>query len=515
MAVLKSKLNSKLPKIADIRFCTTAGKNLCTGISTGENSKFSIAVNFKQPAKRTAYTSYQIQYRQRNMYEQGQATSWSDWSKWKNMKAMTGIAQGSTKNPDEWRKGNHGVCKTTYNQFWKWTNAGLGGIYVARQYQFRVRVYNGKNSTHGAWVTSSALSIKRLCACENETFFTAYGNSYIDFNYKWPEANGVFFRMNSIKDANGRELLTTKYEQAITYDKKRTPSSTPPLREGWVPGRMMVNTKRDLQPGERLTIDGCLEVNSTGARTYFPKNMTVSKVDYEVNTPRIELAVNKTAASITARVYKSDPDDVVISGNVTLKYTYNGKEYQQAAYKITNNFNVVSTTTPIMTAVFPFCPLNTPLSVTATIGSGLANRSYKKTAQVDAGRAWFVGKANNPGRIAALLVREGEYPSFETRSQGKSTVALTYGRNLPFAAFSPGTMTDLQISGTAVETSLGMRGMPERSAPRYWHEVRNDPGIYYLRGPNGEVHKAAFQEVQMVREQKDTTSVTASFQEVS
>lgn len=515
MAVNKSKLNSKLPKVTDIRFCTSAGKNLCKGISTGENSKFSIAVNFKQPSSRTSYTSYQIQYRSRDWFLVENGSNYTFWSNWKNMKAMTGIAQGSTKDPDEWRKGNHGICKTTYNQFWKWTNAGIGGKYIQRAYQFRVRVYNGKNSTHGPWVTSEALTIKRRCACENETIFIAYGEAYLDFNYQWPEADGVLMRIHSVKDAKGRELKGYKLDQGVRLDKTRTASSTPPLRTGWHPGRhKFVLLYRTPARGEKLTIDGWLEVCQTGARTYFTKNLTVSKIDYEVNTPKIAFAVNKTAASLTVRVYKSDADDVITSGNVTLKYTYNGKEYQQSAYSISKSLGIKNTTDPIMTAVFPFCPLNTQLNVTASIGSGLGNASYRKAVTINTGRAWFVGKANNPARIAALLVSEGDYPSFEARSQGKSTVELAYGRPLPFAAFSPGTTTELQISGTATESSLGIPGVPQRSAPRYWNEVRYDPGIYYLRGPNGEVHKAALQEVQMTRGNKDTTNVTASFKEV-
>lgn len=60
-----SKLNSKLPTVSKIAFCTAAGKNMATKIFTGENGKFSIKVGFKQNAKTYPF---QIQYAQRSRY---------------------------------------------------------------------------------------------------------------------------------------------------------------------------------------------------------------------------------------------------------------------------------------------------------------------------------------------------------------------------------------------------------------------------------------------------------------
>ena len=61
----KSKLNSKLPGVAKIAFCTAAGKNMSYKLFTGENGRFSRKVGFQQKSKKYPY---QIQYRTRSRY---------------------------------------------------------------------------------------------------------------------------------------------------------------------------------------------------------------------------------------------------------------------------------------------------------------------------------------------------------------------------------------------------------------------------------------------------------------
>lgn len=76
-----SKLNSKLPTVSKIAFCTSAGKGMATKIYTLENGKFSIKVGFKQNSKTYPY---QIQYRQRSRYTSANAkikgANWTGWS---------------------------------------------------------------------------------------------------------------------------------------------------------------------------------------------------------------------------------------------------------------------------------------------------------------------------------------------------------------------------------------------------------------------------------------------------
>lgn len=61
----KTTLNSKLPVVSKIAFCTSAGANMATKIYTGENGKFTRYVGFKQNSKTYPF---QIQYRQRSRY---------------------------------------------------------------------------------------------------------------------------------------------------------------------------------------------------------------------------------------------------------------------------------------------------------------------------------------------------------------------------------------------------------------------------------------------------------------
>lgn len=64
-APTKSTLNSKLPKVSKIAFCTSAGKGMATKIYTGENGKFTRMVGFKQESKTYPY---QIQFRSHSRY---------------------------------------------------------------------------------------------------------------------------------------------------------------------------------------------------------------------------------------------------------------------------------------------------------------------------------------------------------------------------------------------------------------------------------------------------------------
>lgn len=74
----KSTLNSKLPGVDKIAFCTSAGKDMCLKLYTGENGKFSMKVGYRQLSK--AYP-FQIQYRVRSRYTQANAKKkGADWT---------------------------------------------------------------------------------------------------------------------------------------------------------------------------------------------------------------------------------------------------------------------------------------------------------------------------------------------------------------------------------------------------------------------------------------------------
>ncbi|MGN0037597.1 MAG: hypothetical protein ACI36Y_00470, partial [Coriobacteriales bacterium] len=113
MAVTKSTLNSKLPGVSKIAFCSSAGKDMYRTIFTGENGKFSTKVGFRQSA--TTFP-YQVQYRSRSRYTKANAkvkgATWTKWGSWKNAVAVSGIAKDATEssNPvNKWLKANKGV----------------------------------------------------------------------------------------------------------------------------------------------------------------------------------------------------------------------------------------------------------------------------------------------------------------------------------------------------------------------------------------------------------------------
>lgn len=76
-----SKLNSKLPTVSKIAFCTSAGKDMGTKIWTGENGKFSRKVGFHQGSRTYPF---QIQYCTHSRYtsenEKKKGARWTAWS---------------------------------------------------------------------------------------------------------------------------------------------------------------------------------------------------------------------------------------------------------------------------------------------------------------------------------------------------------------------------------------------------------------------------------------------------
>ena len=118
-----TRLNSKLPTVTKIAFCTSAGKYMSTTLYTAQNGKFTRKVGFKQNS--TTYP-FQIQYRNRSRYTPAYAkrkgASWTNWTNWKNAVAVTGIpidAIEATKPINKWMKANKGVNKNgSYQTFY-------------------------------------------------------------------------------------------------------------------------------------------------------------------------------------------------------------------------------------------------------------------------------------------------------------------------------------------------------------------------------------------------------------
>lgn len=162
----KTTLNSKLPGVSKIAFCTSPGRGMSTSISTGESGTFSRKVGFKQSS--TTYP-FQIQYRQRSRYTAANAkakgATYTNWSNWKNAVAVSGIAKDATESQkpvNTWLKANKGVnTKGTYQTFMEFSSYLIPDTYDCRQFQFRIRTINKSKAKHGSWVTQTLTVYKR------------------------------------------------------------------------------------------------------------------------------------------------------------------------------------------------------------------------------------------------------------------------------------------------------------------------------------------------------------------
>lgn len=223
----------------------------------------------------------------------------------------------------------------------------------------------------------------------------------------------------------------------------------------------------------------------TGSLFYLTK---VSRQDVVISKPKLVLSANKNLGFVTARLYKTDADDVMTYASANLTYTYKNKTYTLKPDISHVNLSVVSTTKCFAEWIFVKCPFNTTLRFTAIVGNDYQS-SAKVTSKTTVNMypvTWIFNKLGSPS-VGAILQWNCE---FKIQSQPVVNASLPHGRGLPFAAYMKGLVTKITLDGevpTQTKHPL-FKGKASRDA---WDKVRNSPGVYILRGSNSQMYKIA------------------------
>lgn len=513
--VTKSTLNKKLGQVSTIRWCTDAGVNMCYRIFTGENGRFSMKVGFKQGS---TVNPFQVQYRQRSRWTAANAkkkgANWTAWGDWKaaakvgTLVPKDGVCSDAKGTGSRyWKRSNVGVNKKgAYKTCYTFTDALIGSDYDGRQYQFRVRRYNSKTKKHGLWVYE-LLGVYKSAVVVDETMHRRPdGGIIFDFNMKW-EREGIIC-VDSIMDAEGRELLVNPVTRAVDYDSRRTASSTPALRDGYTPGQFEIEAtelKRQVEFGETLTLNVYYKTGE-GAKTAFACT-TISEEDLELNAPRLEKLVNEERGIVQINAYKADAADDIETIGCSATYTYHGKAYtMQPHYK---SVDLEADAEPI--GKFWFRP---PLGVDVTYQVTIGN-SYDESRQTTVShklkldRFILTNTANTDATASIYANGKLTYSSTGIHASG-----LTHGRSLPVVFFGTGGSNKMTLTGVIVESSDYTDS--EWCKLNRWSKVRNNQnGLYLFRTPDGDMYNVMLSKVDISASVRGRCDVTVDMEEVS
>ena len=498
-----SKLNSKLPTVSKIAFCTSAGKSMSYKLYTGQNGKFSRMVGFKQNSK---IYPFQIQYRQRSRYTQANAkikgAIWTNWSGWKNAVAVSGIALDATEsaNPiNRWMKANKGINKNgTYATFKTFTSYQIPATYDARQFEYRIRTFNKSQAKHGSF-KSQVLSVYKRAAVVDETLITASdGGLKIKFNYKWDRNASI--EVNSIIDSSGRELLRKPYTIGIQRTVLNS-ETTPQPRTGYTAGLVKIDIarlKRKVTKDEALTLKVSF-VTVDGAKTGFASGTVIQ--------PRrnINVSVNHTWNQQLGllRVQAVNNDSVALTDiGCNVSYIYNGKSYSTAAFNVTKNLTGTST-------FYFYPPIGIPVSI--HVKEEDAN-DFKDNQNVTGLTLSGYGYRLNKVNSTSICGLGWGKPSFDINSQPQYETSLPYGRSKNVIFYGSGATNTISFSATIVDKEGCYGGVYSRKAA--WDNVQNNQGLYWFRTNKGDLYKVGIISVQIKHDNKDLYQLQVNMIEV-
>ena len=501
----KTTLNSKLPVVSKIAFCTSAGAGMATKIYTGENGKFTRYVGFKQNSKTYPF---QIQYRQRSRYTSANArikgAQWTNWSAWKNAVAVSGIAKDATESAkpvNKWLKANKGVNKKgTYQTFFTMSSYQIPATYDARQFQFRIRTINKSKAKHGNWTTQT-LSVYKRAAVVDETIITASdGGMKIKFNYIWDRTANI--QVNSIKDSAGRELLKKDFTSAV-QSAYLTSQTSPTPRAGYQGGQVLIpmsRLKRRIVVGETLTL-GVNFTTGDGAPTPLTSGTVIE--------PRrdIPMTINRTwdeeRGLLTVTATNNDSVRLAdVCCNVS--YTYNGKSYSAAAVSVSKNLAAGGTST-----FYFFPPIGIPLTLYIKEEDVL---DYKDAETAQTFTVTAKGyRFNKTNSLSICGVAWGN-ANYEINSEPQFETALPYGRNNNVIFYGQGNTNSITFGATLVDKENCYGGSYARKLA--WDTVRNNQGVYYFRTNKGDMYKVGMTSVNLNHETKDLYELQVEMLEV-
>lgn len=501
----KTTLNSKLPTVSKIAFCTAAGKNMATKIYTGENGKFTRKVGFKQNAKTYPY---QIQYRQRSRYTATNAkikgASWTNWSAWRNAVAVSGIPINTTETErpvNRWLKANKGINKNgTYQTFFNFTNYLIPDTYDAREFQFRIRTINKSKARHGSWTTQTIKVFKRAAVVDEFITTAADGGLKIKFNYIWERAASIV--VNSIKDSGGRELVKKAYTAAIE-SAIYSSTTTPAARANYAGGKVTIpikKLKRKVKNNEALTLD-IKFVTEDGAPTPLASGTVTEQT--RVIGMTITKSWEEERGLLTVMVTNNDESDLADLG-CNISYTYNNKKYSVPAFNIEKNLASGATST-----FYFYPPYNIPLTLQVKEED---IDDYKDVEESETFTCEAKGyRFNKVNSMDVCGVAWGN-ASYEVNLTPQVETALPYGRAKNIIFYGEGTTNEISFSATLIDKPNLYGGAYGGKAA--WDRVSNNQGLYYFRTSKGELYLVGLSNVSVSHETKDLYSLSASMTEV-
>lgn len=512
-----STLNSKLasPSLIAAYTVVGAGKRAETLYVNSSGTATTVTFGMRQAKGRKAY--YQVQYRWHYRYTGTQAVAhgadWTDFTDWQTPVAIaattsqtTAIAAGSTASPDTWQRANYAPNKSYDYLRILDQSVTIGSNYDAVSYQLRARVYDYATNKHGSWVYSETIKVFKAAEVSDVTLHTgADGALDIDYNYKWDRGKALFVTI--VKDATGRNLLRDTF--------KRTPVKQAGSVDGVDGTRSATNTipldllKRKVQPNEVLRLNAYLATYD-GARTYFPKPLTVNGEDAELGAPRITVAKDNARGVLQVKVYKTDADDDLDSVGCCLTWAYNGKDYSSMPSYKSVDTTINSTTSPVGVFIFTGIPVGITVSVTAAFRNSY--RQTKKTAVKTTLGTSGVAYINPYEGAQTTTAQAFGNMSFDISTEVPVTVELPYGRTAPFAAHGKGEKNTISLKATIDENS---GDHAPRATWQYWDAVRKKPGVYLLRLPDGQMYKIAVTSVTVSQARNGYREVSLSATEVS
>lgn len=496
-------LNSKLPTVSKIAFCTAAGKGMSTKLYTGQNGKFTRKVGFKQ----SGYIyPYQIQYRQRSRYTAANAkikgATWTNWSAWKNAIAVGNIpvdATEGTKPVNRWMRANKGVNKnSSYLTFYNFNAYMIPAAYDARQFEFRVRTVSKSKAKHGTF-KSQVLSVYKRAAVVDERRITASdGGLKIKFNYIWDRKCSL--EVNSIVDEDGRQLLKKAYTTGV--ERAKLNANTHPVpRTGYKGGMVNIDIsklKRKITVGQNLTLDVKF-VTGDGASTSITSGVVIE--------PRRDIQVTVTHSWNQAlgllKIYAVNNDSVALSDiGCNVSYTYNSKRYSIAAFNQTKNLTGTST-------FYFYPPIGIPLDVQIKEED---TNDYKDEQNIQGlivtGYGYRLNKLNTTS-ISGVVWGEASY---DISSQPQYQTSLPYGRKSNVVFYGEGATNTINLSATIVDKENCYGGVYGMKAA--WDKIMNNQGVYYFRTSKGDMYKVGIVGIDIRHDTKDMYYLSVDMVEV-
>ena len=499
-----TKLNSKLPTVSKIAFCTSAGVNMCTELFAGDNGQFSRLVGFKQNKKTYPY---QVQYRQRSRYtpsnEKVTGALWNNWSDWKAAVGVSDIPAQATetdKPVNKWMKANKGINKNgTYQLTYTFENYLIPADYDARQFQFRIRTVNKAQAKHGSFTSQVLTVYKKPIVADGTAIASADGGLKIKFNYQWERNASII--VSSVVDATGRELLNKEFTAGVQRVELGS-GTVPASRQNYTGGMVAITIdklKRKVEEGETLTFnvhfvseDGAsIPVIESGAVVQLRRAMSIGVTHTWDQVKGVLKVVAANEGSVAL---------VDVGANVS--YTYNSKEYSLAPVKEEIDLTGAST-------FYFYPPIDTAVAIHIKMQDADDYKGiYDGTQFVVSAKGYRLNKSDD---VNICGICWGN-PSFQVSADPQYETALPYGREKNVIFYGKGTTIVIRLSATLVDKDGLLGGDYGKKAA--WEMIQNNQGVYYFRTNQGQLYKVGLTGLSLKHNKKDVYDLSVDMVEV-